>query len=58
MGDKNIYPIKYSDIQAWAKNLDPDETRQNAASDQGLWCFPLIQQLFVDTSTDREIVQY
>ena len=37
----------YSDRQAWANSVDPDETPQNAASHQGLHCFPLIQQ-FLD----------
>ena len=33
-----------SDRQAWANSVDPDETPQNAASHQGLYCLPLIQQ--------------
>ena len=33
---------KYSDREAWAKSVDPDETPQNAASNQGLQCLPLI----------------
>ena len=32
-----IYP-KYSDRQACANSVDPDQTPQNAASDQGLRC--------------------
>ena len=34
----------YLDRQAWANSVDPDETLQNAASYQGLYCLPLIQQ--------------
>ena len=32
--------------QAWANSIDPDQTPQNAASDQGLHCKPLIQQFY------------
>ena len=39
----------YSDRQARANSIDPDETPQNAASHLGLHCLPLIQQ-FLDTS--------
>ena len=35
---------KYSDRQAWANSVHPDETPQNAASHQDLHCLPLIQQ--------------
>ena len=35
---------KYSDKQAWANSVDPDQTPQNAASDQGLHGLQLIQQ--------------
>ena len=34
----------FSDRQAWASSVDPNETPQNAASHQGLHCLPLIQQ--------------
>ena len=44
----------YSDRQAWANNLDPDETPQNAASHLGLHCLPLIQQ-FLDTTLGSEL---
>ena len=44
----------YSDRQAWANSLDPDETPQNAASHLGLYCLPLIQQ-FLDTSSGSEL---
>ena len=38
-----VYP-KYWNRQSWANSVDPDQTPQNAASDQGLHCLPLIQQ--------------
>ena len=34
----------YSDRQAWANSVDPDEMLQNAASHQGLHCLSHIQQ--------------
>ena len=37
----------YSDSQAWANSVDPDEMPQNVVSHQGLHCLPLIQQ-FLD----------
>ena len=37
---------KYWDGQAWANSVDPDQMLQNAASDQGLHCLPLIQRYF------------
>ena len=40
------YFSTYSDIQARANMLDPDQTPQNAASDQGLHCLPLTQQFY------------
>ena len=40
----------YSDRQARANSIDPDETPQNTASHLGQHCLPLIQQ-FVDTSS-------
>ena len=39
----------FSDRQAWANSVDPDEMPQDAASHQGLHCLPLIQQ-FLDTT--------
>ena len=36
--------LKYWDRQAWANSVDPDQTPQNAASDQGLHFLPFIQQ--------------
>ena len=48
-----IYHI-YSDRQAWANSIDPDETPQNAASHLGLHCLPLIQQ-FLDTTSGSEL---
>ena len=44
----------YSDRQAWANSIDPDETPQNAASYLGLHCSPLIQQ-FLDTTSGNEL---
>ena len=49
----HIYLI-YSDRQAWANSIDPDETPQNAASHLGLHCLPLIQQ-FLDTTSRSEL---
>ena len=37
---------KYWDRQACANSVDPDQMPQNAASDQGLHCLPLVQQYF------------
>ena len=34
----------YWDRQALANSVDPDQTSQNAASDQGLHCLPLVHQ--------------
>ena len=36
--------------QTGLSSVDPDQMPQNVASDQGLYCLPLIQQL-LDTST-------
>ena len=36
----------YSDRQTLANSIDPDQTPQNAASDQGLHCLPVIQQFY------------
>ena len=48
--DKDVsYLPYYSDRQAWANNVDPDERLQNAASHQGLHCLPLIQQFLGTT---------
>ena len=44
----------YSDRQAWANSIDPDEMPQNAASHVGLHCLPLIQQ-FLDTPSGSEL---
>ena len=38
--------LKYWDRQACANSVDPDQMPQNAASEQGLHCLPLIQQYF------------
>ena len=37
---------KLGDRQAWANSVDPDQIPHDAASDQGLHCWPLIQQCF------------
>ena len=37
----------YSDRQTWTNSVDPDQTPQNAASDQGLHCLPLTQQFSI-----------
>ena len=47
-----IYP-KYSDKEAWANGVDPDQM-QNVACDQGQHCLPLIQQ-FLDSKSCNEI---
>ena len=44
----------YSDRQAWANSLDPDETLRNAVSHLGLHCLPLIQQ-FLDTTSGSKL---
>ena len=49
MTNKNQYAnyrnyLTYGHRYACANSVDPDQTPQNAASDQGLHCFPLIQQ--------------
>ena len=53
---KNIYRIyhMYSDRQALANSIDPDETPRSAASHLGLHCLPLIQQ-FLDTTSGSEL---
>ena len=45
---------EYWDRQDWLNRVDPDQMPQNAASDQGLHCLPLIQQ-FLHTSTDSKL---
>ena len=44
----------YSDGQAWANSIDPDEMSQNVVSHQGLHCLPLIQQ-FLDHTLGSEL---
>ena len=44
----------YSDRQAFANSVDPDETSQNAASHQGLHCLSLIYQ-FLDTTSGSKL---
>ena len=49
---KNNNP-KYCDRQAYANSVDPDQTPQNRASDQGLHC--LTSSTILDTSTGSKI---
>ena len=51
-----IYPT-YVHRQAWANSEDPDQTPQNAASDQGLHCLPLIKQ-FLNKLTDSKMEMF
>ena len=44
----------YSDRQAWVNSVDPDQTPQNAASDQGLHFLPLTQQFY----THSQVVKW
>ena len=44
----------YSDRQALANSVDPDEMPHNVASHLGLHCLPLIQQ-FLDTISDSKL---
>ena len=44
----------YSDRQAWANSVDPDEMPLKAASHQGLHCLPPIQQ-FLDTISGSKL---
>ena len=44
----------YSDRQARANSIDPDEMPQNAASHLGLHCLQLILQ-FLDTTSGNEL---
>ena len=41
---------EYWDRQAWANSVDPDQTPQNAPSDQDLHYIPLIQHYFRHTN--------
>ena len=55
---KCIYHIysKYSNRWVWANSVDPDQTPQNAASDQGLHCLsPIRQSLSLDSSTGNKL---
>ena len=45
--------VPYSDKQALANSVDPDQMPQNAESDQGLHCFPVIQQVFAHRQVVR-----
>ena len=48
-----IYSM-YLDRQAWANNVDPDETPHDVASYQGLHSLPLIQH-FLDTTSGNKL---
>ena len=37
----------YSERHACANSVDPDQTPQNAASDQGLHCLPPTHQFYI-----------
>ena len=39
----------YSYKQAWTYRVEPDQTPQNVASDQVLYCLPLTQQFILHT---------
>ena len=43
MGNHTLPYIPGIRTEVWANSVDPDRTPQNAASDQGLHCLPLIQ---------------
>ena len=43
---------KYWDRKSWANSVDPDQVLQNAASDLGLHCLPLIQY-FLDPDSSK-----
>ena len=47
----------YSDKQARANSVDPDQTPQNAASNQGLHCLPLIQQFYTHSQVLNGLVE-
>ena len=60
MGEESLDTVEYIETQqlfwlpylpevfgqAWANSIDPDQMLHSAASDQGLYCLPLIQQFF------------
>ena len=48
-----VFTTKLSVRRARANSVDPDQMPQNVASDQGLCCWPIIQQFGV-TSTGRK----
>ena len=47
----------YSDGQARANSVDPDQTPQNAASDQGLHCWPLTQQFYTHSGSKMDLLK-
>ena len=48
---------KYRGRQAWSNSVDPDQTSQNAVSDQDLHGLSFMQQI-LDTSTGSEMDLY
>ena len=52
--------ITYLDRQVWANSVGPDQTPQNAASDQGLHCLPLPFACISDTfiSSRMELLKH
>ena len=49
------YPT-YLERQAWTNSVDPDQTPENAASDLGPLCLPLILQFY--TESNSQIVKW
>ena len=41
-------------VQAGAISVDPDQTPQNAASDQGLRCLPIIQHFYTHSQVVKK----
>ena len=48
----------YSERHAWANRVDPDQTPQNAASDQVLHCLSLIQQFYTHSQVLKVMTNY
>ena len=51
------YLAKYSDRQAWANSVDPDQMLHYAASDQGLHCLLMIKQQWAASTGISEIFE-
>ena len=52
-----IFP-KYAETKSLANSVDPDQTPQNAASDQGLHCLPVIQLSLDNRTVSRLDMQF